>query len=249
MNLPANIDEVIAHLDVIITTETNAKSTLAFFPVLYKKVTERIKLGIQNKEFEDNPRMERLDVIFASRYIEAYEQFKAGQKPTESWQVAFDAAQKKLIIMQHLLLGINAHINLDLGIAVAETVGEGGDMEAIKNDYNKINEILATMVAGVEKSIGEVSPVFYLLEKIGKGREDKIVTFSIDIARDEAWTFANQFHVSTNKAETIAKRDAIIAALGNKLIKSKSRVLRWVIRFIRFFESKNVARIVATLGA
>lgn len=248
MNLPTNIDEVIAHLDVIISNETADKSTLAFFPVLYKKVTERIKLGIQNKEFQDNPRMERLDVIFASRYIEAYEQFKAGKKPTESWQVAFDAAQKKLIIMQHLLLGINAHINLDLGIAVAETIGPNGDMESIKSDYNKINEILATMVSGVEKSIGEVSPVFYLLEKIGKGREDKIVTFSIDIARDEAWAFANQFHVSTNKAETIVKRDVIIAALGGKLITSKSRILRWVIRFIRFFESKNVAKIVAILG-
>ncbi|MBL4663999.1 MAG: hypothetical protein JKY22_10715 [Flavobacteriaceae bacterium] len=247
MKLPSNIDEVIAHLDDIIATETAAKSTLVFFPVLYRKVTERIKLGIQNKEFEDNPRMERLDVIFASRYIEAYEQFKAGQKTTESWQVAFDAAQKKLIIMQHLLLGINAHINLDLGISVAETVGERGDMEAIKNDYNKINEILASMVSGVEKSIGEVSPVFYLLEKIGKGREDKIVSFSIDIARDEAWAFANQFHVSINKPETIAKRDAIIAILGNKLITSKSRILRWVIRFIRFFESKNISRIVTIL--
>ncbi|MEM7087327.1 MAG: DUF5995 family protein [Bacteroidota bacterium] len=248
MNLPTNIDEVIAHLDLIISTETTAKSTLAFFPVLYKKVTERIKLGIQNKEFEDNPRMERLDVIFASRYIEAYEQFKAGETPTESWQIAFNAAQKKLIIMQHLLLGINAHINLDLGIAVAETIGSEGNMESIKNDYNKINEILAAMVAGVEDSIGKVSPIFYLLEKIGKGREDKIVTFSIDIARDEAWAFANQFHVADNKAETIAKRDVIIATLGNKLINSKSRILRWVIRFIRFFESKNVSRVVSNLS-
>jgi hypothetical protein len=248
MNLPSNIDEVIAHLDVIITTETNAKSTLAFFPVLYRKVTERIKLGIQNKEFEDNPRMERLDVTFASRYIEAYEQFKAGQKPTESWQVAFDAAQNKIIIMQHLLLGINAHINLDLGIAVAETVGQDGDMESIKSDYNKINAILAAMVEGVELSIGKVSPVFFLLEKIGKGREDKIVTFSIDIARDEAWIFANNYHLATQKEEAIDVRDAIIANLGRKLITSKSRFLRGVIGFIRFFESKNVAKIVATLA-
>lgn len=248
MNLPTNIDEVIAHLDAIITTETAAKSTLAFFPVLYKKVTERIKLGIQNKEFENNPRMERLDVIFASRYIEAYEQFKAGQKPTESWQVAFDAAQKKIIIMQHLLLGINAHINLDLGIAVAETIGPDGDMESIKNDYNKINAILATMVAGVELSIGKVSPIFFLLEKIGKGKEDKIVTFSIDIARDEAWIFANNFHRSTNKEQTINQRDVVIANLGGKLVTSKSRFLRWTIGFIRFFESKNIAKIVTTLA-
>ena len=49
------IDEVITLLSEIITTEASAKSNLAFFPVLYKKVTERIKLGIQNEEFDDNP--------------------------------------------------------------------------------------------------------------------------------------------------------------------------------------------------
>jgi len=248
MNVPTTIEEVIAHLDTIITTEIAANSTLAYFPVLYKKVTERIKLGIQNKEFEDNPRMERLDVLFASRYIEAYEQWKAGQTPTDSWQVAFGTAKNKIIVMQHLLLGINAHINLDLGIAVSETVGPNGDLEAIKSDFNKINAILASLVSGVEQSISEISPVFYLLEKIGKGREDKIVTFSIAIARDEAWKFANQFHLASNKEGTIAERDIVIANLGRKLITSKSRILRWVIRFIRFFESKNVARVAATLA-
>lgn len=248
MHPPTNIDEVIIQLDAIIVAESSANSSLAFFPILYKKVTKRIQIGIQNNEFEDNPRMERLDVIFANRYIEAYKLFKAGQKVTESWQMAFDAAQKKIIIMQHLLLGINAHINLDLGIAVAETIGRNGAMESIKNDYYKINAILATLVAGVELSIGKVSPVFFLLDRIGKGREDKIITFSIDIARDEAWVFANQLQRAPDKARTVAERDIIIANLGRKLTTTKSRLLRWVIGFIRFFESKNASRIVIVLA-
>ncbi len=249
MPLPTTIDEVIQQLGDIIATETTAGSNLAFFPVLYKKVTERIQLGIQNKEFEDNLRMERLDVIFANRYIEAYRQLKAGDTPTQSWEVAFQAAtNKKFIIMQHLLLGINAHINLDLGIAVAQTVGENGNLSGIESDFNKINAILAAMVAGVEASIGRVSPIFYLLEKVGKGKEDKIVTFSINLARDGAWIFANQYHISGNKPAEISQRDGIIAKLATKLTTTKSRLLRWTIRAIRFFETKNVAKVVAILS-
>lgn len=245
-----NITEVIALLNNIITTETTANSRLAYFPVLYKKVTECIQLGIQNKEFEDNRRMEKLDVIFANRYIDAYHQFKAGKPTTQSWQNAFIAgSNKKLLIIQHLLLGTNAHINLDLGIAAAETVGETEEIADFQNDFNQINEILAKMVDEVQTSIGKVSPLFYLLEKVGKGKEDKLVSFSINLARDGAWLFANQYHVSNDKSGEISSRDTIIGALANKLTTTKSRALRWIIRFIRFFETKNIGKVVTVLKA
>ncbi len=67
------IDEVIARLDNIIDAECAKNSCMAYFPILYRKVTVRIKEGILNNEFENNPRMEKLDVLFANRYIEAYE--------------------------------------------------------------------------------------------------------------------------------------------------------------------------------
>ena len=58
MQLAKSIDEVITLLESIIQTESKANSNLAYFPVLYKKVTERIKFGIENNEFENNSRME-----------------------------------------------------------------------------------------------------------------------------------------------------------------------------------------------
>ena len=66
MKQATTIDEVTFILEGIITIEVADNSNLAFFPILYKKVTERIKEGIHKKEFDDNPRMERLDVIFAN---------------------------------------------------------------------------------------------------------------------------------------------------------------------------------------
>ena len=244
------IDEVIVQLNEIIAKESANNSAMAFFPVLYKKVTERIKTGITNQEFENNPRMEKLDVIFANRYIEAYKLAENGEKTTISWKKAFEATQNsKFLIMQHLLLGINAHINLDLGIAVAETVGDNGDLGDFEGDFSKINEILASMVNDVQQRIGKVSPLFYLLEKLGKGKEDKVVTFSINVARDGAWLFANQYHISSNKPEEIDSRDTIIGLLATKLTKTKSWLLRTTVRVIRFFETKDSRRVIAVLNS
>ncbi len=245
-----SIDEVISHLNEIIVKETLNNSAMAFFPVLYLKVTERIKNGILNQEFEDNQRMEKLDVNFANRYIEAYNLEAKKESPTQSWKNAFEASNRSgLIIMQHLLLGINAHINLDLGIAVAQTIREGDDLSNIQNDFNKINEVLASMVNDVQTRIEKVSPLFYLLEKIGNGKEDKVVTFSINVARDGAWLFANQYHQSANKAQEIIERDKIIGLLATKLTSSKSWLLRTTIKTIRFFETKDPKRVIAALNS
>ncbi len=89
-----NIDEVIEQLSEIIELEIAAKSKLAFFPILYRKVTIAVKEGIQRKDFEDNERMERLDVVFANRYLEAFYQFKAQENCSTCWKVAFDQGFK-----------------------------------------------------------------------------------------------------------------------------------------------------------
>lgn len=250
MKQATTIDEVLLLLEHIITTEIVENSNLAFFPILYKKVTQRIKEGIAKKEFDDNPRMERLDVIFANRYLTAYFTYKEGHKPSLSWENAFLAAKnKKLLILQHLLLGINAHINLDLGIAVSETIGPQEDLQDIHDDFNKINAILASMVDGVQQKIGLVSPFFYLLDKVADGKEDLIATFSINIARDEAWLFANEYHNATDKLAVFSKRDISIGNIALKLSNTKSRILRWVIKFIRWFERKNVAQAAEVLSS
>jgi len=242
------IDEVIARLDSIIAAECAQNSYMAFFPILYRKVTLRIKEGIQNNEFENNQRMEKLDVLFANRYIDAYECLGANKAFTKSWRNAFEASKTgKLLVMQHLLLGINAHINLDLGIAVAETVGDDGELMDFENDFNKINEILGAMIAKVEAKIISISPLFGLLDKFGKGREDKLVSFSINIARDGAWLFANQYHFSKNKEEELEARDTIIATLAEKLVHQKSWLLKYLVKTIYFFENKDIPQIVVVL--
>lgn len=248
MTPATTIDEVIEQLDAIIAAEMIENSYLTFFPILYKKVTKRIKTGIAQNEFDDGPRMERLDVIFANRYLTAYFNFKAEKPISESWLRTFNEAKSRpLLIMQHLLLGINAHINLDLGVAVVNTLNPDETLDEIKSDFDTINQILENMVDEVQEGIGQVSPLFYLLEKVGKGKEDKVVSFSINLARDGAWLFAQEYCLLPNH-ETLERRDTVISVLANKIITTKSRWLRWVIKRVRWLEEKEVARVARALS-
>ena len=74
-----NIDEVIARLTDIIDISRQEPGRMGYFAALYRKVTINVKQGILNGRFEDGARMERLDVNFANRYLEAYELHRKGE--------------------------------------------------------------------------------------------------------------------------------------------------------------------------
>jgi len=85
------IDEVIARLDAIIERAIVERDRLGFFAVLYRTVTAAVKEGIAAGRFQDGPRMERLDIVFANRYLHAFHLHRSGRAPTSSWRAAFAA--------------------------------------------------------------------------------------------------------------------------------------------------------------
>ena len=56
---------------------------------------------------------------------------------------------------QHLLLGCNAHINLDLGVALAD-IARGKELEPLRSDFEAINGLLATHVETLQEQLAEV---------------------------------------------------------------------------------------------
>jgi hypothetical protein len=235
------IEEVLEKLDQIISECRSKQSRIGYFAILYRQVTRRVRDGILAGEFEDNPRMEVLDVLFAKRFIDAYEGWVQSQAITESWRLAFEASKStKHLVLQHLLLGINAHINLDLGIAASETM-KGKDLEAIKSDFDQINFILSELVDDVKTNISKVSPIFGWLIPLAKGRDEMLLNFSIQIARDGAWKYAGEYHIDPNKNFQIQDRDKNIAALAKKLI-NPGKFLGFLIKIVGFAEWKSVSK-------
>ena len=235
------IDEVISFLDQIIEENKLIPSTMGYFAALYHKVTCKVKAGIENDFFDDNPRMEKLDVIFANRYLQAYTEFKNGAKPTTSWQIAFDKADSYwLIVLQHLLLGMNAHINLDLGIAAAEVM-KGKNIENLHDDFNKINEILSELVHDVQL---ELSLIWRFLAKIIKKTEkfSLILTdFSMKLARDGAWKYATLLANSpeTDWSQLIQERDKKVTKKAN-IVVDPGFLIRLLFKIIRLEETGTI---------
>lgn len=244
------IDDVLRILDGIIA-DTKAKSDpLGYFPALYRQVTLTVKQGIAAGYFDDGPRMDRFDALFANRYLAAYSAWTSGATPTQSWQVAFQGMRSgQLIILQDLVVGINAHINLDLGVVAGETF-QGGALQGFHDDFNKINQILSTLLPKVEDTVCEFSPFLGILAKIGGQDAIAALDFSMDAARDDAWMHAVLLSMQPSGAWPMAVRmiDDKVAFLG-KLIAQPIGMVKQAVDLIRGSESKDVPAIIDALNS
>ena len=234
-----NIQQVLEELDEIIDNSTRQQWAHGFFATLYRQVTADVAEGIEKGIFEDNERMECLDVLFAQRYLDAFSAYSAGSGTTRSWAVSFRANERRRsIILQYLLLGINAHINLDLGIAASETM-EGGDLQDLHGDFKKINELLAARVDESQDKISRRSWLFGRIDKWFKNSDEMLANFSIGLARDGAWAFAREYHAAADREALLLERDEKIARLGER-IEVPGRRLRWFLELVRWIENQRM---------
>jgi hypothetical protein len=229
----ATIDEVIELLEEIINDSKANESTSGYFAALYQKVTISVKEKLNTGYFDDDQRMELLDVQFANRYFEAYFNYKNGNSITQSWEKAFKfSTDNKLIVLQHLLLGMNAHINLDLGIA-AEKVSEG-KIEALHDDFNRINQLLAEMVEEIQQDLAGIWPILSKILKWLKNIDNFLIDFSMNLARDGAWKFANTLvgRTENERKSLIVERDRKISDFGQSIIPTSLliRLVFWIVR-------------------
>ena len=216
-----NIDEVLERLREIVERSKATKDRLGLFAALYAVVTREVKRRIESGFFDDGARMNRLDTRFANRYFEAFDAFRAGGRPTGCWRVALEAGTRSdLMVLQHLLLGMNAHINL----------------------------ILAELLDRSQAAIARFSPLLGILDQIGGKTDEQVANFSIERARADAWSHA-QILVRLGKEERPLAVDVMDrkAAFLARVLTSPDPVLASGIRVIALTESQDVAAIVGAL--
>ncbi len=242
------IDDVVSALNVIVQQSYDQASRLGYFAALYRRVTCAVRDGIAAGSFQNGPLMEQLDVVFASRYLDAFITFQAGGTATRSWMLAFQGCSNPdLLILQQLLSGMNAHINLDLGIAAAQ-VSPANQLPQLKPDFDQINAVLASLVGTVAAEIAAVSPLIGDLEKIGLRSETSLVNFDITAARDAAWFTAERL-----AAEPSFLHDASIDGL-DLAVSVQGRAILYPpvagegLKVIQQAESKDVRLIIDTLA-
>jgi Family of unknown function (DUF5995) len=244
----SSIDDVIASLEKIITECIANNSRLGYFAALYLKVTKSVKDGIASGQFEDGEQTEKLDMIFAGFYLDAYAKWMKKEKPSGPWALAFEQAEKSsVLVLQHLLLGMNAHINLDLGVAAVEVCGKQ-PIAIMQKDFDAINTIISSLTYQVLADLGRISPLLSLLG-LHATNNSPLIQFSISNARDGAWCFAEDLiqKKGDDYTQCVLQRDTTITKLGNSLVKTTGFV-RFTVWFIHLFEWKKPSAIIKALN-
>src|ERR1044071_3198746 len=240
------IEEIIARLERIIDDALRGQSRIGYFAALYERVTSNVRRAlVAGDVFQDNRRMERFDVIFAERSLAAWDAHTGGREPTASWRVAFKVLEDPgPLVVQHLILGMNAHINLDLGIAAATVAPTPAELQSLKPDFMTINALLGRLLGIVELELGQISPRFQRAQRLtffAPHLEDRLFGFGIGAARDLAWLLAEQLVAAGegNREHLIARRDAETALVGRTLYPLHGFAAR-VARWIHSSESKDI---------
>lgn len=214
------IEEVLKKLDEIIIWCKENKSPAGYFACTYRIMTAQVLKGIQQKKFEDNPRMTKLDIAFASRYLDAWENYSKGKKCTNSWYMAFEATKNKdLLILQHIFLGMNAHINLDLGISAA-SIMPNRKINPLKTDFERINSVIASINQNVQDSLNKICYPVELIDKLSNGKDNAVLDFAISKARDTSWATAV---ISSNTPNFL--KESVVGIVDYAAAKVASQIL------------------------
>ncbi|MBI1224060.1 MAG: hypothetical protein GC192_02375 [Bacteroidetes bacterium] len=146
-------------------------------------------------------------------------------------------------------MGMNAHINLDLGIAAATTV-EPEDLPSLEADFNKINELLAAKIDTLQDQLSKISPLLFLLDWFGKRNDERFAAFSLVKARNNAWKAANRLALLSpvERELEIKELDGYVAVL-NKLITNPGVFFGAVVRFAKWFEVKDMGKVLKLLAS
>jgi len=248
---PETIDDVLVAFDEVLDWAKEKRSPIGYFPAVYRGVTASVKEQVDAGNFEDCDRIVRFDVAFANRYLDAFHGWRHGEQITGAWRKSFEAGTepkltKKLTILQHLLLGVNAHMNLDLGCA-ASAIAPGAQFRLLESDFLAINKILDTLVDHDRLAVDGLSPRLHALDRFGK-LSDLFVRLDIHQRRHHSWDLGMRLAeiVDDSRDTEIAKVDAEVVRDSHRVIHPRW-IAWWLFRYAKRGEVTDVGRVIDAL--
>ncbi|MET0326548.1 MAG: DUF5995 family protein, partial [Ilumatobacteraceae bacterium] len=182
--------DTVTALEALVARCAAESDRRGYFAAMYLAVTRTVRDRVELGTFTDDIGMRGFVAAFAGRYLDADEAWRARRPVSAAWRAAFEAAtERRPVILQHLLLGMNAHINLDLGVTTSELAVDGS-LDAVRHDFDAVNDVLGALIDGCEEALGQVSPWIGLADRVGGGGDETLIRFSLVKARQQAWATA-----------------------------------------------------------
>lgn len=244
------IQDVLERLDGMVAAAITRQHREGYFAAIYRRVTAEIVGKLGTGYFDDDARMARLDVVFASRYFEAFDSFRAGAPDVPAaWNVAFVAGHtSRLTTLQHLLAGIVPHMLVDLGVASA-TVCTRETLDDLRDDFVRINELLGGIVPVVRDNLARLSPFTAGAIKLFRGVETKAVDLQIGIGRELAWHFAKALVESPaeRRPQLIRHKHEHVARIAREVV-NPGHLERLAIHAASILDHDDVVEVIQVLS-
>jgi hypothetical protein len=193
----AMLDRMVAQ----ITSWQEAGDSRSLFLECYRMMTQNMLQAIQDGEFHDSQWVENLVDHFAGYYFTALDAYqKDPALSPAAWHLAFDkAADNRLLTIQNLLLGVNAHISYDLTLALGDLLepdwaglDETGRRQRYE-DHSHVNRVIGRTIDAVQDTLIEPhEPSMDLLDHLLGPIDEWLISNLIDRWRDEVWEQAVQ---------------------------------------------------------
>lgn len=190
---------VTAQMEALIRHWEEAEDLRCIFLDCYCTMTGNMFKGLEEERFHDQKWVTELLHRFADYYFEALAAYEQSERqPPAVWRLTHDVARRKEIsALQHLLLGVNAHINYDLAFALRDLLQDEWEQltpEAIQRRYEDhllVNQIIAETIDKVQDEVVErYAPSLDVVDRL-LGRMDEWMTAHvIKEWRDDVWKSA-----------------------------------------------------------
>ncbi len=161
-----SIDALITRMTAIGEDLSQAGDARQAFHSTYLRTTRAVADALRAGVFDDADWVERWDVAFADLYLDALDAARNNKPVPRPWAVAFSAAADRERIrpaLQHVLLGMNAHINFDLPQALLAVISddEFGDPALLARrgaDHRRIDGVLSARVSAEDDELRRLEP-------------------------------------------------------------------------------------------
>jgi hypothetical protein len=196
-----NQNPVIDRMQELVNQWEQAGDRRADFLICYHLMTSNMLAAIQAGEFHDPRWVEALLEHFAEYYFVALDDYELDSAGTPAvWRLTFDTAtQDQVLVLQNLLLGINAHINYDLVLALVDMLDPewtslSPERRQVRyEDHRHVNDIIGRTVDSVQDQVVKPGlPAMRVVDALFGPMDEWMASRLISHWRESVWDAATR---------------------------------------------------------
>jgi Family of unknown function (DUF5995) len=235
IELAKTLDDVHQMMARCTETAREENSADGYFTLIYNWETADLVRAADDGMFQAPDEIRKMIVSFANRYFTARAAFRAGEPTSRAWTIAFRAARtSSALVVQHILLAMNAHINFDLGPVTAQA-------GLPWSDFEKIGVVLCDGVSRIQGCLNRTTPVLRALDRVGGSFDEMFTIYSLKAARRYAFDLAQRMRSTPEAGRPALEKeaDATAGTFGDLLLRPplRDRLLLAAIRLSQVNQS------------